>query len=185
MNNFSFRVRRAVDNAIDGNEETTEEPVEPTESGAAVESRSSVHQSDKRTTRMSRLTTDFRTSVSPSELTISEPPPPSASSTNDKNDLIDLMAKSKFPDLLTSEPSVPKVGLLKEGTPRVFGIRVQAHSKGISYEGDTALLQANYDAQLLLLGQGLTNDTHIQFTAKSDDAGGKCFISTSEIFKVR
>lgn len=68
---------------------------------------------------------------------------------------------------------------------RVTGLQVESHAKGIAYEDGTALLQADYDAEIRVFGVGLTEDVSIQFTAHNDTFGGRCDSSTSEVFQVR
>nr|XP_027236951.1 uncharacterized protein LOC113828224 [Penaeus vannamei] len=67
---------------------------------------------------------------------------------------------------------------------KVTGLRVEQHSKGISYEDFAGSVLAGADAHVRLFGVGLTMATELQFTANEGEYGDSCSSHTTPEFKV-
>lgn len=68
--------------------------------------------------------------------------------------------------------------------PKVFGMRVEQHAKGLVLENGVFTLLVGYPATLRLFGEGLTEDMEVLFTAEAADYGDTCTIRTSAAFQV-
>lgn len=67
---------------------------------------------------------------------------------------------------------------------KVTGLRVEEHSKGISYDDLAGSVLAGADAHVRLFGVGLTETTELQFTANEGQYGDSCSTHTTPEFKV-
>ena len=81
-------------------------------------------------------------------------------------------------DTISPTPSPATVNL------KVFGLRVEDHSKGIEFAGGVGALRANTKAVLRLFGEGFTDETEVLFTAEARDRGDKCTTKTTDSFRV-